>query len=105
METASPKHPRVSKKVQRGVEVVLTVIWLGGTSFLLEVRHTGWWGPIVLLVVVVLVEVAFVVWNEGHLPRTRKATEEKPSQGLAGSPDRLEDQADAACDLGRGGRI
>ena len=41
METASPKHPRVSKKVQRGVEVVLTVIWLGGTSFLLEVMHTG----------------------------------------------------------------
>jgi hypothetical protein len=71
----------VSKKVQRGVEVVLTVIWLGGTSFLLEVMHTGWWGPIVLLVVVVLVEVAFVAWNEGHLPGAKKATEEKPPQG------------------------
>ena len=58
----------------------MTVIWLGGTNFLLEVMHTGWWGPIVLLVVVVLVEVAFVVWNEGHLPGARKATE-KPSQG------------------------
>ena len=81
METASPKHPRVSKNVQRGVEVVLTVIWLGGTSFLLEVRHTGWWGPIVLFVVLVLLEVAFVAWNEGHLPGARKATEEKPSQG------------------------
>ena len=80
METASPKYPRVSKKVQRGVEVVLTVIWLGGTSFLLEVRHTGWWGPIVLLVVVVLLDVAFEVWNKG-LPGAKKATEEKPPQG------------------------
>ena len=81
METASPKHPRVSKKVQRGVEVVLTVIWLGGTSFLLEVMHTGWWGPIILLVVVVLLDVAFEVWNDGHLPGAKKAAEEKPSQG------------------------
>ena len=38
-------------------------------------------GPIVLLVVVVLVEVAFVVWNEGHLPGAKKATGEKPPQG------------------------
>ena len=81
METASPKYPRVSKNVLHGLEVVLTVIWLGGTSFLLEVMHTGWWGPIVLLVVVVLVEVAFVVRNEGHLPGAKKATEEKPPQG------------------------
>ena len=80
METASPKYPRVSKNVQRGVEVVLTVIWLGGTSFLLEVTHTGWWGPIVLLVVVVLLDVAFEVWNKG-LPGAKKAAEEKPPQG------------------------
>jgi hypothetical protein len=30
---------------------------------------------------VVLVEVAFVVWNEGHLPGAKKAAEEKPPQG------------------------
>ena len=41
MVTASPKHPRVSKKVQRVLEAVLTVIWLGGTSFLLEVLTPG----------------------------------------------------------------
>jgi hypothetical protein len=61
--------------------VVLTVIWLGGTSFLLGVMHTGLSGPIVLLVVVVLVEVAFVAWNEGHLPGAKKAAEEKPRRG------------------------
>jgi hypothetical protein len=81
MENASPKHPRVSKNVQRGVEVVLTVIWLGGTSFLLEVVHTGWWGPVVLLVLVVLLEVAFVVWNEGHLPGPRRPPKRSPRRG------------------------
>jgi hypothetical protein len=43
--------------------------------------HTGWWGPVVLLVLVVVLEVVFVVWNEGHLPGAKKATEEKPPQG------------------------
>jgi hypothetical protein len=81
METASPKHPRVSKNVRHGLEVVLTVIWLGGTSFLVEVMHTGLWGPIVLLVVVVLVEVAFVVWNEGHLPGPRRPPKRSPRRG------------------------
>jgi hypothetical protein len=80
MTTASPKHPRVSKGAQRAVEAVLTVIWLGGTSVLLEVMHTGWWGPIILLAVVVLLDVAFEVWNKG-LPGTRKATNDKPPQG------------------------
>jgi hypothetical protein len=71
----------VSKKVQHGLEVALTIIWLGGTIFLLEVLDTGWLGPIILLIVVVLVEVAFVVWNEGHLPGAKKASEEEPSLG------------------------
>lgn len=68
METAAPRHPRVSKRVQRALEGALTIVWLGGTIVLLEVLHTGLWGPIVLLAVVVAVETAFVAWNDGHLP-------------------------------------
>ena len=75
MESASPKHPRVSKKVQRRLEVVLTVLWLGGTTVLLEVMHTGWLGPLILLVVVVLIDVAFAVWNDGW-PGAKSSTSE-----------------------------
>lgn len=41
----------------------------------MEEMHTGWRGPLILLVVVVLVELAFVVWNEGHLSPTKKVTQ------------------------------
>jgi hypothetical protein len=58
----------VSKPVERGFEVALTVIWLGGAAYFREVLNTGWLEPIVLLVVVVIVEVVFVRWNTGHWP-------------------------------------
>lgn len=79
METASPRHPRVSKKVQHGVEAVLTVVWLGGTALLLEVLHTGWLAPIFLLIFVVLVEVVFEIWNQGGLPGAKKTGGSEPS--------------------------
>jgi hypothetical protein len=75
------RYPRVSKKVERALEVVLTVVWLGGTALFIEVMDTGWLEPVILLVVVVLVEVVFVVWNEGHLSKTKRAAEEDPSLG------------------------
>ena len=75
VETGSPRHPRASKNVKRTLEVVLTIVWLGGMTFLLEVLHTGLLGPIVLLVVVVVVETAFTVWNDGHLPGASAAAE------------------------------
>ena len=62
MEPDQARYPRTSKKFQHVLEVVLTCIWLGGTTFLLEELDTGWRGPVILLVVVVLVELAFVVW-------------------------------------------
>jgi hypothetical protein len=79
VETASPKHPRLSKGVQRGFEVVLSTLWLGGTAFLLDVVHTGLWGPIVLLIGVVVAELLFVRWNDGHWPGDKTASESKPS--------------------------
>jgi hypothetical protein len=62
--------------VKRTVEVAMTIIWLSGTVLLLEVFKTGWWGPVILLVVVVLIDVAFIVWNEGHLPGAKRANGE-----------------------------
>ncbi len=73
MERDAPTYPRTSKKFQHVLEVVLTIIWLGGTSFLLEEMDTGWMGPIILLAVLVVVEVAFVAWNEGLLSRAKRA--------------------------------
>jgi hypothetical protein len=81
MEPDTPRYPRTSKKFQHGLELVLTVIWLGGTSFLLEQMDTGWLGPVILLVAVVVLEVAFVVWNEGHLSRTKKPAQVDPPPG------------------------
>jgi hypothetical protein len=75
------RYPRVSKEVERVFEVVLTVIWLGGTLLFLEVMDTGWREPIVLLVGVVLVEVVFIVWNEGHLPKARRGGVDSPNPG------------------------
>ena len=72
MEADAPRHPRTSKKFQHVLEVVLTCIWLGGTTFLLEGLDTGWRGPVILLVVVVLVELAFVVWNDGLLSKAKR---------------------------------
>ena len=63
------RYPRVSKHVEHRVEIVLSILWLGGSAFLREVLHTGWTGPILLLIVVVLLEVGFVVWNRGGVTR------------------------------------
>jgi hypothetical protein len=73
VEPEASTYPRVSKKVSHGLEIVLTVIWLGGTAFFLDVLDTGWLGPIILLAFVVVIETAFVVWNEGHLSKAKKA--------------------------------
>lgn len=75
MEPDSPRYPRTSKKFQHGLEVVLTAIWLGGTSFLWEEMDTGWRGPVILLVAVVLIELAFVVWNDGLLSGAKKGAQ------------------------------
>lgn len=48
------------------LELVLTGIWLGGTAYLMEVLHTGLWGPIMLLAVVIVVELAFLRRHDGH---------------------------------------
>ena len=66
------------KNMQHGFEVVLTIIWLGGTAFILEEVDGGWrWlGVIVLLIVVVAVEVVFVRWNTGHWPGGTTTTSE-----------------------------
>jgi hypothetical protein len=53
----------------------MTVVWLAGAAFLLEVLETGLWGPIVLLLVVVAIETAFIVWNDGHWPGAKAAAE------------------------------
>ncbi|HCB03027.1 MAG TPA: hypothetical protein PLZ93_02025 [Nocardioides sp.] len=60
----------MSKNLKRGFEGVLTVIWLGGTAFLVEEMDSGWrWLAVVaLLAVVVAIEVVFIRWNEGHWP-------------------------------------
>lgn len=71
-------YPRVSKRVEHGVEIALTVLWLGGAIYLREVLETGWSGPIVLLVVVVAIEVAFVVWNRGGV-RAAAEADKNPS--------------------------
>jgi hypothetical protein len=68
VKTDASRHPRVSPKTKRLLEAVLTAIWLGGTAYLVEVLHTGLWGPIALLVVVVVAEVAFLRWSDGHWP-------------------------------------
>ena len=80
MEIQSAKHPRVSRSVEHWVEIALTIIWVGGGAYLLEVMHTGWVGPVVLLVVVVLIEVAFLVWNYGSLGAARKAAKKSPAE-------------------------
>jgi hypothetical protein len=74
------KHPRVSKRVQHGVEIVLAVIWLGGVAYLREVLHTGWTEPIILLVAVLVIEVVFVIWNHGGVKAAAEA-DQKPSTG------------------------
>jgi hypothetical protein len=74
------KLPRVSKSVEHGLEVVLAALWLGGSAYLREVLHTGWSGPIILLVVVVVLELIFVVWNRGGL-KAMKEAEKKASEG------------------------
>jgi hypothetical protein len=73
VKSDSPKHPRVSKRVERVVEIALTILWLGGTALLLEVMHTGWSEPIILLLVVVVLEVVFVVWNHGGVKAAGEA--------------------------------
>ena len=76
VETDPPRHPRVSPKVKRGLGAALTLIWLSGTTYLLEVLHTGLWGPIVLLVVVGVAELLFMRWNDGHWPGVDTANEQ-----------------------------
>lgn len=44
------------------------MVWLGGTALLLEVVQASWWWAVALLAVVILVELAFVRWNEGRWP-------------------------------------
>lgn len=74
MATDPPtRHPRVSKRVQHGVEVALTIIWLGGVAYLREVLGTGWTEPILLLVAVLVVEVVFVIWNHGGVKAAAEA--------------------------------
>lgn len=75
-----PKCPRVSKNVERRVEIVLGVLWLAGSAYLLEVQHTGWAEQVILLVVVVVLEVVFVIWNRGGVKAAADA-DKKPSAG------------------------
>ncbi len=76
----------MSKRVEQGLEVALAAVWLGGSAYLREVLHTGWSGPIILLVVVVVLELIFVVWNRGGL-KAIKEEEKKASEG-EGTPAR-----------------
>jgi hypothetical protein len=57
----------------------LAALWLGGSAYLREVLHTGWSGPIILLVVVVALELIFVVWNRGGL-KAMKEEEKRASE-------------------------
>lgn len=68
MTTGSTTYPRLSRTGRRWFEVGLTVVWLGGTALLLEVVQASWWWAVALLAVVILVELAFVRWNEGRWP-------------------------------------
>jgi hypothetical protein len=71
----------VSKSVEHRVEIALTVLWLGGAAYLREVLQTGWSGPIILLIIVVLLEVVFLVWSRGSLTAGKDAMDNKPSEG------------------------
>ena len=73
MSGSQATYPRVPKRVEHGVEIALTVLWLGGAVYLREVLNTGWSGPIILLVVVVVLEVLFVVWNRGGVKAATEA--------------------------------
>jgi hypothetical protein len=64
----SAKYPRVSKRVKRGFDGALTVVWLAGVAVMLEVLHTSLWWPAAWLVLVGVVELLFIRWNEGHWP-------------------------------------
>jgi len=78
MATGSPtKHPRVSKRVSRGLEIVLTVIWLSGAAYLYEVHQPGWTEQIVLLLVVLAIEVVFVIWNHGGIKAAAEADKKR----------------------------
>ena len=68
MTTGGTTYPRLSRTARRWFEVALAVVWLGGMVVLLEVVHAPWWWAVVLLGAVIVVELAFVRWNEGRWP-------------------------------------
>ncbi len=77
MGTDPPRHPRVSPRVKRWLNWVLTGIWLVGGAVVLEFLHISLWAEIalvaVLLGVVLLVELVFFRWNEGRWPAVETA--------------------------------
>ncbi|MCB2178041.1 MAG: hypothetical protein KQH57_19710 [Actinomycetales bacterium] len=69
----------MSKSAERGVEIVLAVLWLAGSVYLLEVQHARWSELIILLVAVVVLEVVFVIWNRGGV-KAAAAADKKRSE-------------------------